>query len=1838
VVGSWVGPSRRVVRRPVLVWRGWSLRTRLVAGALSVVVVAGLLAFVPPLLDWLSATPGGPDTKSVPVSAVKPQTPVHPGMPQWTPGAVTWPAGGTAVVKVDVASVGASHALAAAGAVGAGSPGGLDVRVNAAVGASDTSTSGTSTSGTSTSAGSSSATAASAGSTDKVRFEVAGQDVAGRAGVRGVVFAVSRADGVAAPGRVALDVDYSKFANAYGGDYAGRLRLVSLPGCVLVTPDKPECQVQTPVGGARNVATVKVVSVDALDVAGDTAVVGGQLGRSAPMRALLSGGTAYALSSGSSSPAGTYSATSLSPTYSWAAGNNSGDFTYSYPLRVPRSLGGPVPEVKFGYSAQSVDGRTLATNSQPSVLGEGWDLSASYVERSFQSCADAGIGGSGDLCWKAETASIVLNGHSTKIIKQDGAESYRLADDDGSRVERLFDAPNGDVRGEYWKITTTDGTQYFFGKGTRYSGDPQNTYATNNVEVFSASPGLNCYNANFALSWCMRGWRWNLDYVVDPRGNTMTLFYSREQQYYGQYNNSRANIYDHYSVLDHVDYGTRAGSEGVVAAPMRVQYGYTYRCLPGSVCDNNHPQSWPDTPIDQVCMSSTWCPNVTSPVFFTEQKLSTVTTQVYNQATLAYRNIDQYATAQEFPAAPDGITALWLRSVTHTGLAGPTPISVQDIYLDGVAFANRVDCGADVGVLCLYHFRVNLVTTGTGAQTIVNYLNTDCTRNSPPKPDQNSSRCFPQLFTPPDGDRVTGYGWFAKNLVASVFERDLTGGPDEGWYYDYWIGGWTTPVLWHHDDNETATMGNRTWSQWRGYSAVLTQHGLAGSTALTQSLTMYYRGMHGDRTDAGWGTRAVSIDDTRPGTVTDYEMYKGRVLESRTFDAGTIVALSWTDPTATALVNHTASPGEVVTAWRVADAGTTTWTKIDATGSGRYTRTQNSYDGDGLLTDVTDLGDTGPDNANSGVAASDDTCTHTDYAKNTSGYLLAYPSQVITTSCGGIAGDGNYLSGGQIFYDGSTTLGTAPTRGLPTTATALASVVGGAKTWKQASRVDYDTSYGRPVNIYDALDRKTMTVYTPASGGPLTQVAVTNPLGHVTTTTVDPAWGTPTRVVDANNKTTNLAYDAMGRLVKVWLAGRDPGTQTPNLEYGYTLRSSGPNAVMTKKLSPTGNQISSYAIYDGRMRLRQAQSPAPQANGGRIINDTVYDGRGLQVKASTLWNSASGPTDTLVAFNDTDVANQHRYGCDNLARQTGDALWKNNVLQWQTSTAYDGDRVSVTPPTGGNATMVISNARGKTTELRQYLTGTPSGAYQATTYSYDRLSQLTTVSDPAGNQWLTHYDLRGRADSTNDPDLGAVSMTYYEDGQLHSVTDARPVTVSYKYDGLGRKTSEWQGAVDTGTKLAEWTYDTLAKGQLDSAKRTLGANIYTAAVTGYDNAYRPLGVAVTIPMSETSLAGTWTTSSTYNVDGSLASTSYPAGGGLAAETVNYTYDNTGAPLTAASALDTYVSASSYYPSGAPYQRTLGTGSKRVRQTTVIDEATGRLTQNKTETENQTTPGTWVEKLTESYGYDPAGNVKNIQETAAGATVSNQCFGYDALAQLTEAWTTTASTCQTSPTQSVVGGPDPYWNSYQYNTIGDRTKDIKHAGTGDTTRTYTYPTAGTATPHAVKNVVVSGAATGTDAYTYDNTGNTKTRNIVGKPGQTLTWDPEGHLAAIADSTGTASYIYDTGGNRLIAKDSTGNTLYLPGTEIHRNTAGVTTGTRFYGPAVRTSTGGLTWLAADNHGTGQLSIKASDLTVTRRKTDPFGNPRGAQPAWPTPHGFVDGDTDPTGLTHLGARRRR
>lgn len=577
-----------------------------------------------------------------------------------------------------------------------------------------------------------------------------------------------------------------------------------------------------------------------------------------------------------------------------------------------------------------------------------------------------------------------------------------------------------------------------------------------------------------------------------------------------------------------------------------------------------------------------------------------------------------------------------------------------------------------------------------------------------------------------------------------------------------------------------------------------------------------------------------------------------------------------------------------------------------------------------------------------------------------------------------------------------------------------------------------------------------------------------------------------------------------------------------------------------------------------------------------------------------------------------------------------------NSEHWRTQTIYGGNATAVIPPGGATTTMQLTDARGKLTELRQYHGAAAGGAFDSTKYTYTADDQLETVINAEGSVWRYAYDLRGRQTTADDPDKGVTRSTYDNADRLVSTTDASNRSLFYSYDELDRKTATRTGSA-TGPVISSWIYDTLGKGLLTSSTRTVGTNNYVSGITGYDSMDRPTGTQVVIPASEGKLAGTYKSTTAYNADGTVRSAKLPTTPGLPDETVNLTYDDSG-NLIRMGGWQAYISGTKYGQYGDPLQYAIGQQSdKLLFQSFAYEEGTRRLSQMRVDRNAVAVPDD-----TFDYGYDDASNVTSIAHTS-GAATDRQCFAHDYLRRTTEAWTP-AGTCAPAPSVASLGGPAPYWQSYDFDAAGNRTSLVDHKAAGNTTSTYTYPEATARRPHAVTGVGSAGpAGTSADTYAYDESGNLSSRTVGGDT-DAFSWDAEGHLAAVSGPAGDTSYIYDAEGSRLIRKDPKGSTLYLASAEVRWDKAADSvSSTRYYDfngatVAMRNNIQSVEYLMADQQGTASVSFDGITGDLSRRYRDPFGNPRGTQsPTWePNSHGFVNGvDDASTGLTHLGAR---
>lgn len=264
-----------------------------------------------------------------------------------------------------------------------------------------------------------------------------------------------------------------------------------------------------------------------------------------------------------------------------------------------------------------------------------------------------------------------------------------------------------------------------------------------------------------------------------------------------------------------------------------------------------------------------------------------------------------------------------------------------------------------------------------------------------------------------------------------------------------------------------------------------------------------------------------------------------------------------------------------------------------------------------------------------------------------------------------------------------------------------------------------------------------------------------------------------------------------------------------------------------------------------------------------------------------------------------------------------------------------------------------------------------------------------------------------------------------------------------------------------------------------------------------------------------------------------------------------------------------------------------------------------------------------------YAYDDAGNVLSAKDkpTAAGRAADQQCYQYDALRHLTEAWTPATGNCALTRSPAALGGSAPYWASFKYDDVlGNRTDETyRTRGLGGdvdggvtTQRGYDYEGSrdlnadGDSTdagefagPHAVTAITTDGpsGSTGT-SFTYDNAGRTRTQDsdyLTSK--LSLGWDHESELASTStattvypepepgsgddDSDGdqssgtepdrgtgttttvTGRNLYTADGDRLVRTAPDGTiTVYLGGQEITKAANGTVTGARYYSFAGQT----------------------------------------------------------------------
>src|ERR1700735_3816441 len=357
---------------------------------------------------------------------------------------------------------------------------------------------------------------------------------------------------------------------------------------------------------------------------------------------------------------------------------------------------------------------------------------------------------------------------------------------------------------------------------------------------------------------------------------------------------------------------------------------------------------------------------------------------------------------------------------------------------------------------------------------------------------------------------------------------------------------------------------------------------------------------------------------------------------------------------------------------------------------------------------------------------------------------------------------------------------------------------------------------------------------------------------------------------------------------------------------------------------------------------------------------------------------------------------------------------------------------------------------------------------------------------------------------------------------------------------------------------------------------------------------------------------TKSTAYTYNLDGSLATLTYPSG-----RIITYAYSAAARPL---SAIDTansinYATSALYSPAGSLSSVANGANlistlyyNTRLQPCRISVKSSGSTPTSCTDSANIGNILDYTYNC--SLGSSDNGNVTGITNNVD--TTRSQNFTYDNLNRILTAETT--SPYATSPTH--------WWGEgYTYDQWGNLT------AIGVASTSYNSCTQESLSVTALSNNQLS--ATG---YTYDASGNMLTdgRN-------TYTWNAENQLKPAAGVT----YTYDGDGHRV---EKSNGTLYWYGTGsdplMETSLSGVLTDEYiFFGRkriARRDSSGNIVYYAADHLGTSRVVASSAGAILDQSDFYPFGGERVLSASSGNTYKFTSKERDTeSNLDNFGAR---
>jgi RHS repeat-associated protein len=681
-------------------------------------------------------------------------------------------------------------------------------------------------------------------------------------------------------------------------------------------------------------------------------------------------------------------------------------------------------------------------------------------------------------------------------------------------------------------------------------------------------------------------------------------------------------------------------------------------------------------------------------------------------------------------------------------------------------------------------------------------------------------------------------------------------------------------------------------------------------------------------------------------------------------------------------------------------------------------------------------------------------------------------------------------------------------------------LVNGTVTGSISAYSQYDVA-GNLVKAIDARGNATNLGYSDCFGAPNGNARL-NSAPLELSSVGQASYALPSSVTNAMGQTSFSQFD--------YYTGRPVDREDPNgiVASGYSENDSLDRPTKIIRAVNTAAQNQTVFAYDDIGRTITTSSDLNTNFDGALVSMTLYDGLGR----TTETRQYEGGTNY--------IATQQQYDALGRAFKTSNPFrpWQSETAIWTTSafdalgrvisvttpdsaivtSSYSGTTVTVTDQ-NGKARKSVSDAVGRLKEVYE----DPSGLNYLTSYSYDTLDNLTSVSQ--GTQTRNFiYDSLKRLTSAANPESGTINYQYDSSGNLTLKTDARPVTTTYAYDALNRNTtidySDTTGINPDITRIYDGA--TNGKGRLwesyTGGTATVGSNVEHTKVTGYDVLGRPLS-----QLQEFKTNGVWSstypTQRGYNIAGEVTSQIYPSG-----RNVVYSYD-------AAGRTDSFTG-------------NLGDGTQRSYSTEIIYSPLGGMTKEKFGTDTA---------LYNKLFYNSRGQLSEIREGTSytgptdtgwerGAIINyySTCWGMCGGSNSTTPMTDNNGNLKKQ--EVFVPGANSWLQQYDYDNL-NRLQRV-HEYTGNTSldwqQEYVYDRYGN---RRIEQDVTKTYGAGINKK--DFTANAANDNRLGVPsGQTgaMTYDAAGNLTTDTYSGAAVTRAYDAE-NRMTSETQANN--YLAG---------------------------------------------------------------------------------------------